>query len=158
MPKYTKGQSGNPAGRAKGVKDWRGRLREMIEGPAPEIVEKVIEQALRGDTNSQRMLLDRLIPVRKPADEPVKLVDLTPATLTKQGETVINAALRGQIAPERAAALMSALTQQVRIAEAEDFQRRLTELEKRIASPEGNAEHVGERDCRPRRQQTKSLS
>ena len=62
MPKYTKGQSGNPAGRPVGSKNKCTQFRELLEDDLPELVSVLRDKALEGDMNAMRLLLERLVP------------------------------------------------------------------------------------------------
>ena len=59
---FKKGQSGNLAGKPKGAKDKRTEFRELLRSHAPELIKKVIEQALNGDLTAMKLRLDRIIP------------------------------------------------------------------------------------------------
>jgi uncharacterized protein YqgV (UPF0045/DUF77 family) len=64
--RFTKGASGNPRGMKKGTKHRRTLLlAEMSQDDRAAIVEKIIKQALRGCRVSQRMIQDRIEPVRR---------------------------------------------------------------------------------------------
>ena len=62
---FKKGQSGNPSGRPKGVKDKRTELRELLEPHAEALVKKAVDLALMGDTSALRLCLERIIPAVK---------------------------------------------------------------------------------------------
>src|SRR3954452_18790505 len=68
--RFKAGQSGNPAGKAKGTRH-RATLAaaSLLDGEAETITRKTIEMAKAGDTVALRLCLDRLAPVRK--DRPV---------------------------------------------------------------------------------------
>ena len=66
MGQFKKGVSGNPKGRPRGVTDKRQKLRLALEEKAEELLEIIIERAMKGDTQMQRVLLRRLIPPAKP--------------------------------------------------------------------------------------------
>jgi Family of unknown function (DUF5681) len=70
---FRKGQSGNPAGRPKGIQDKRVNLRKLLEPHAEALVEKAVALALEGDTTALRLCLERLVPAYRaqemPADE-----------------------------------------------------------------------------------------
>jgi hypothetical protein len=128
MARFKKGQSGNRAGRPKGIKDRRVKYRELLEHHAPALVDKAVELALGGDTAALRLCLDRIIPTIKTKDEPIKLDCLT-GTLTEQGQTIIEAMGKGTLAPSEAATMLQALAAQARITELEVLEQRLRTLE-----------------------------
>ena len=68
MPKYTKGQSGNPAGRPVGSKNKCTQFRELLEEDLLALVSVLRDKALEGDMNAMRLLLERLIPKVQVAD------------------------------------------------------------------------------------------
>ncbi len=128
MARFKKGQSGNRAGRPKGIKDRRVKYRELLEHHAPALVDKAVELALGGDTAALRLCLERVIPPIKTKDEPIKLDCLT-GTLTEQGQAIIQAMGKGTLAPTEAATMLQALAAQARITELEVLEQRLRTLE-----------------------------
>ncbi len=70
MP-FAKGQSGNPAGRPRGVATKQTKLRAEIAKHVPGIVTKTVELAMAGDTTAIKILLDRVLPALKPTELPV---------------------------------------------------------------------------------------
>lgn len=62
MAKFTKGQSGNPAGRPVGSKNKCTQFRELLEDDLPALVSVLRDKALDGDMNAMRLLLERLVP------------------------------------------------------------------------------------------------
>ncbi len=128
MARFKKGQSGNRAGRPKGIKDRRVKYRELLEPNARALVKKAVQLALDGDTTALRLCLDRIIPTIKTKDEPIKLDCLT-GTLTEQGQTIIRAIGNGTLAPSEAATMLQALAAQARITELDVLEQRLRTLE-----------------------------
>lgn len=59
---FTKGQSGNPKGRRKGVPNRRTELAKMLDPHAETLIAKMIELALEGDVIALRLCMERLIP------------------------------------------------------------------------------------------------
>lgn len=129
MP-FSPGKSGNPNGRPKGIRDRRTSLRDLLEPHAPGLVAKAVELALAGDSAALRMCLDRLIPPAKAKDEPVSLPPISDS-LADTGRSVLDALARGQIGPDDAGAVMSAIASQVRIVDAVEVEARLRALEER---------------------------
>jgi hypothetical protein len=126
--RFKSGQSGNPAGKPIGAKDKRTALRGLLQPHADALVKKAVELALAGDTTALRICIDRCIPTIKAKDEPISLAGLT-GTLSEQGGIVLAALAAGEITPDDANALMSAISAQVRIVEADDLEKRIAALE-----------------------------
>jgi hypothetical protein len=124
---FQKGQSGNPAGRPRGLVDRPTKFRELLEPHAPQLVEKVVELALAGDTTAL-LCLERVCPPIKARSEPVTLGKLT-GTLAERGQAIIAAMGRGAIAPTEASAALQALATQARIQEIDQLERRVAVLE-----------------------------
>jgi len=56
----------NPNGRPKGsVNRFTALSRELMSTKGPEIVQKVIDMALKGDRHCLKMCMDRIVPVHK---------------------------------------------------------------------------------------------
>ena len=56
----------NPNGRPKGsVNKWTKLSRELLSERGPEIVQKVIDEAMKGDKTCLKMCMDRIVPMTK---------------------------------------------------------------------------------------------
>ncbi len=66
-PNFYKGMpSANPNGRPKGsVNKYTELSRELMSSKGPEIVQKVIEMAMEGDTQCLKMCMDRILPPKR---------------------------------------------------------------------------------------------
>ena len=68
MP-FRAGQSGNPAGRPKGsINKQLAMLRDAVE----KVLPLVVERALNGDTEAQKIILERGLPKLKPVEMPLE--------------------------------------------------------------------------------------
>lgn len=127
---FTKGMSGNPAGKPKGARDKRTALRELLQPHAADLTKKAVELALAGDTTALRICIDRCIPVMKAKDEPVLVPGLA-GTLAEQGQAVLSAMAVGTVTPDQASAVMQVISAQARIIEVDELEKRLAALEGR---------------------------
>nr|WP_299380146.1 DUF5681 domain-containing protein [uncultured Halomonas sp.] len=129
MSRFKPGQSGNPAGRPKGVKDARLKHRELFEQHSAELVAKAVGLALEGDTVALRICLDRIAPPLKAQPAPIS-VDLRGAEgLAGVSRRLVDEAAAGRVPADVASQLVSALGHVARIAEIDDMERRLSLLE-----------------------------
>ncbi len=126
-PGWKKGQSGNPKGRPPGVGPVN-LLRAAIAARVPEILQKLITQALEGDTGAARLLLERAIAPLK-AMEPTQPITLPDGTLTDQGRAVLAAVAAGALAPGQGSQLITAIGALARVAEIDELERRMTAME-----------------------------
>lgn len=125
------GQSGNPAGRAKGSINISTRLRKMIDA---EAIVKALENAAltKGDVQAARTLLERALPVYRATAEPVKVPGIGEAdTLTDKARVVLDAVAEGRVPPDIGAQLVTAIGTVARVAEMDELMRRIEALEKR---------------------------
>ena len=124
--KFVKGNKASP-GRPPG----RGKVAELREKLALD-VDKVIgivrEQALAGDQQAIRILLDRVLPSLRPVELPTPL-DLPEGNLAHQAHAVVQAVADGDIAASQAAQIITALGGVAKIIETTDLLDRITKLE-----------------------------
>ena len=126
MPRFKPGESGNPNGRPPGT-GLSARLRESIRDDLPEVLEAIVRAAKDGDMAAARILLDRIIPTLKPVDMPL-VVDRQKG-LAEQGRSVLDAVSAGQVTPDQADRLLSAISKQARVVEVDELVRRVEALE-----------------------------
>lgn len=127
--RWKAGESGNPAGRKPGTGEV-ARIRAAIAAQVPALLEKLMTQALEGDTSAARLLLERAIAPLKAAEQPQALT-LPDGSLTAQGHAVLSAVAAGELAPGQGAALLGAIGTLARVVEVDDLARRIGVLEDR---------------------------
>ncbi|WP_213360042.1 DUF5681 domain-containing protein [Brachymonas denitrificans] len=132
-PPWKPGQSGNPAGRPKGSGEV-GKLRKAIAAHVPAIIKQLTDQALGGDVQAARLLLERTVAPLK-AVEPPQPLTLPDGTLTDQGRAVLAAVSAGVLAPGQGAQLVAAIGQLARVAEIDELTRRIEQLERSHGNP-----------------------
>lgn len=130
MPRYKKGQSGNPAGKPPGAKSRFTLLREALADDLPDLLDKTKQAALEGDMVAMRLLLERTLPPTKATAATVDIPALAEAgTLTDKATAILSAVACGQLPPDVGGALLAALGQLAKLTEIDEIERRLSALE-----------------------------
>lgn len=131
--KFKKGQSGNPSGRPKGIKDRRVVLRELLSPYAGDLIAKAVEMALMGDTQAIRICMDRIIPHAKEDPIEMKLPKISgPEDCTKAQAAVLNAVAEGDLLPGEGQALSGLIENQRRAYETTELTKRLAAIEEQL--------------------------
>lgn len=121
---------GNPGG--PGRPPGRGPVAEIRAALATDL-DKIIEtlraQALAGDVQAARIILDRVQPTLRPAELPTALALPVDGTLADQARAVVQAAADGDLAPAQAAQIVTALGGVAKIIETTELVRRIEALE-----------------------------
>jgi hypothetical protein len=125
--RWKAGESGNPNGRPRGSGEV-ANLRASIAVHVPEIIGQLVQAAKDGEVQAARLLLERVLPPVKPAELAVPLA-LPDGSLTEQGRAVLAAVSNGDLAPEQAARLLSAIGSLARVAEIDELAERIEKLE-----------------------------
>ena len=128
MPKFRPGESGNRAGRPRGVPDRRVQARALFDKHREALVAVAIERALEGDATALRLCLERVCPPMRAVDAAVALGSL-PDSLAGKGEHVLGLLAAGDLAPEAASVILGAIAQQARIVEISALEQRIAALE-----------------------------
>ena len=128
--RFTPGQSGNPAGRPKGIPNPQARLRKSIEDHVPAIITRLVEAALDGDTAAASLLFSRCLPQVKPETFVPPVFD--GGGMADRAEQVAAEAMAGNLSPTAAAELISILAAQAKIIEISELTERLAALEERL--------------------------
>lgn len=130
---FQPGQSGNPAGKPKGVQHKATQaMKAMLEGEAEAITRKVIDLAKEGDLTAIKLCLDRIVPPLKSTTPAVTLNAPMPNNLTDTAKAFVSAAAAGEIPPDIAAQLVSAVASVARVEEIEQLKHRLEAIERAL--------------------------
>lgn len=95
---FQTGQSGNPAGRPKGSVN---RQLQMLREAAETVLPLVLERALAGDADAQRLLIERGMPRMKPV-EVTEEYYVPQAALSYQIEAIIQQVASGELSSSAA--------------------------------------------------------
>jgi hypothetical protein len=130
--RFTKGQSGNPAGRPRGSRNAATLACEaLLEGQAEALTQKAVEMALAGDTVALKLCLERIYPARK--DRPVTF-DLPPITSARDAAdiaaAVAEAVAAGHLTPGEAAELGKVIEIYVRAFQVAELDDRTARVER----------------------------
>ena len=120
---YQKGESGNPSGRKKGSRNKRGLIIEALDTLSEEkgfnvteaIIKRIAEDALSGDPQSARILLDRTVPAYKPVNKPIQLEAPLPENQHERATELFNLATNGTISLDEFTTLLSIVTEMKKI-------------------------------------------
>ncbi len=129
--RFKPGQSGNPAGRPKGVRNRATVAAEtLLEGEAETITRKCVDLALEGDHTALRLCLSRILPVKRERTIELGLPALEGSQDSLRAiATVLEAVGSGTITPSEGQSLASLLETHRRTFEVEELERRLEALE-----------------------------
>lgn len=131
--RFLQGQSGNPKGKPAGTLHRATQaVQVMLEGEAEALTRKAVEMGLEGDITALKLCLDRIVLTLKPSARPVMLAVPPPDNLTDTARAFVAAAARGEIPPDIAAQLVSAVASVARVEEMEQVKERLAGLERAI--------------------------
>ena len=130
---FTKGVSGNPTGRPRGIKDKRHRYSESIDSMIPQVLESVYQKALAGDMTAARMLLDRTLPNKRPEQERVEIEHS--GNIASDAKNVLRSVFDGEVSPDVGASLLSSMTSVLKAIEVEDLAKRIEALESKKNEP-----------------------
>jgi Family of unknown function (DUF5681) len=131
VPRFQKGQSGNPEGRPPGSRNKATLLIEqLLDDATKDITKKAIELAKAGDSTALRLCMDRIVPARKDRHIAFKLPKMeSPEHAVKAAAAIVEAVAGAELTPSEAAEMMKLVEGYNRILEAEDHEQRLRALE-----------------------------
>lgn len=129
------GQSGNPKGRPKGVRNRATLLAlAVMEDELEAIVKRIIEAAKMGDMAAARLVVDKLIPAAKDRPVSINLPQITDAATCNTAQAQITASVAsGDLLLSEGEALAGLVEHQRRALETHDIAKRLEEIEKQLS-------------------------
>jgi len=129
--RWIKGCGPGP-GRQKGhLNDIARLLRGKWVDDAGRIADVVKKQALGGDLEAARIILERLYP--KPKDAPVSLPDMPVAEgLGEMTRRIIWGVSDGTLTPSEGMTLAGIVAQHCKVLEVDELARRIDEIQKRL--------------------------
>ena len=133
MAKFQKGASGNPAGRPKGIRDRRHKLRDTMLEAADGLVTMAIAYAKAGDMAAMRLVFDRIMPAVK--QDPIEFAMpklATAAECAAAQATVVQAVVSGQLLPSEGQVMTGLIEAQRRAFETSDLAEQLRTLAEEI--------------------------
>ena len=132
--RFTKGCSGNPSGRPRGIRNKSAKLIEaLLAGDAEAVSVSVIDAAKNGDMTAARLVLDRLLPVRR--DSPINIP--LPQIKTAQDVAAAMAAIlksvgSGELTPDEGQQLSKLLESYLKTLVSSNLEERLIAIEAQI--------------------------
>ena len=129
--RFKPGQSGNPSGRPKGVRNKSTMAAEaLLNGESEALTRRCIDLALEGDHTALRLCLSRILPVKRERTIELDLPALEGSQDSLRAiATVLEAVGSGTITPSEGQSLASLLETHRRTFEVEELERRLEALE-----------------------------
>ena len=118
---FKAGVSGNPTGKKPGCGRLQ-KLRQGLEKDLPGILATLTTQALAGDPQAAKLILDRCLPALRPETR-----QSAPAPTDPDG--ILRAVETGLIGIDSAVALMNLAALRIKIAEGEELLSRVDALE-----------------------------
>lgn len=104
------------------------KVNRLIREAAPDIVQKVIDQALSGDVSAANLLLARAVPPLK-AQAPPVAIEGDPKNYWELATAIMEAMLKGAD-PQSAQSALQALHTAAKVHELYGFEQRITALER----------------------------
>jgi hypothetical protein len=132
--KYKKGYSGNPQGKPKGARNKSTLAAEaFLEGSLENICKKIEEEALNGNMQAAKMILERFLPTRKDRCIEIDLpsIDTFEDVVNAVG-FIVNTVGRGKITPSEGELLARMIESYSKALEAFQFESRLKNLEENL--------------------------
>lgn len=128
---FPPGQSGNPAGRPKGVQNKVTMAAQaLLDGEAEALTRKVVELALGGNIQALRLCLERLLPPRKERPLSITLPKVGKASdMPRLTEALMKAVSNGELTAGEASSLATLIASHGKAVEVAELEKRIALLE-----------------------------
>lgn len=132
--KFQKGQSGNPNGKARGTKNRVTLAAErLLQGELDNICRKLVEEALIGNMQAVKLILDRVLPAKRERVIDVQLPKLnTTDDALRAMSIIIEAVGSGNITPNEGEALSRVIDTFVKAIQTHEIEKRVDLLEQEV--------------------------
>lgn len=129
--RFKRGQSGNPNGKPKGAKNKSTLAAEaLLEGSLERICRRIEEEAINGNMQAAKMILERFLPPRKDRLVRLELPEIkSHEDILTASSLIISAVCKGEISPSEGEALSKTIDLHSKILEANEHECRLQVLE-----------------------------
>lgn len=129
--RFKRGQSGNPNGKPKGAKNKSTLAAEaFLEGSLERICRRIEDEAITGNMQAAKMVLERFLPPRKDRLIRLDLPEIkTYEDILSASTLIISAVCKGEISPSEGEALSKTIDLHSKILEANEHECRLQTLE-----------------------------
>lgn len=122
------GESGNPKGRPPGS-GASAQLREAISKDLPAIIKALVSKAKKGDAAAAKVLLAKCLPDLRAEAASALVPGFDTGTIAERAQAALEAAGRGDLPIDLAAAMVTSLGALARIKEFDELEARLRALE-----------------------------
>lgn len=129
---FKSGQSGNPSGRPRGMKDRRTIFRDMIEPTARELVDKAVNMAMNGNEQMLKLLLERLLPPKPQEDTVDMSLKLKSKSLSEQSMEIVNEVAKGNLPISEGLKMMKTLETQTKVFEFDVLKKDIEDLKMKV--------------------------
>lgn len=129
--KFKPGESGNPAGKKPGTGKI-AEVRKLISKHVPEILERLCQDAKKGDVRATKLVLERYSPAMRAIDLSDEMLPLAGESLTEKGESIFQQVAEGRLSPSQGASLLAGLGNLARVKEIDELTARIAALEERL--------------------------
>jgi Family of unknown function (DUF5681) len=135
------GQSGNPAGRPRGLRNKKAiALEALVDAESEAVMQKMIALAKMGDEVAMRLCVERMMAPRRERPVPLALPRIeSDADARRASADVMEALAEGEIAPTEAEHLLRAIAGAAMILQSSEVVARLRRIEQWLAERAGEA-------------------